>query len=96
MKRPCVEPGCPLLTTKTRCPSHQRDYMEQRGYTSEYKQAHREARALLAPRVAAGTACSRCTFPIEPLEPWEADLRPWGWEPSHATCNRRAGQAHEP
>jgi 5-methylcytosine-specific restriction endonuclease McrA len=55
MKRVCLEPGCPLLTTATRCPAHararqaardaKRGTAAQRGYNREY-QANR--RALLA------------------------------------------------
>jgi hypothetical protein len=85
------------LTERTRCPEHQRIYMLGRGYTSEYKQAHRIARAQLAPTVEAGRAhCSRCHQPIHPTDQWDADQRPNGWAASHRSCNRSAGAHHQP
>lgn len=92
MKRRCIEPDCPQLTTRTRCPTHQQTHMLNRGYDSTYKQAHREARRELAPQVAPGTyPCTRCGQPIDPTTAWDADRRPDGYSAAHASCNRSAG-----
>jgi hypothetical protein len=91
VKRRCIENECGELTERTRCPTHQQALAHQRGYTTEYKVAHQRARRALAPQVAAGTTCTRCGLPLHPTQPWDADQRPWGWEPAHSNCNRSAG-----
>lgn len=93
MQRRCIEPGCTELTERTRCATHQREYMLKRGYTSEYKQAHREARRMLAPRLLhGGYPCSRgCGTILTTTSNWEADQRTYGWDITCATCNRKAG-----
>lgn len=91
MKRPCLTCGQP--TTGTRCPAH--TTTDQRRRPTEHRRAHRDARALLAPLVANGTTCGRCGQPIQPHQAWDADRRPYGWEPAHATCNRSAGARHQ-
>lgn len=68
-----------------------------RGYTSEYKARHKQARKMLAPLVASGQAlCSRCGEPIPAAGPFDADERPHGFEAAHPVCNRRFGALHIP
>lgn len=67
-KRPCAEPGCPVLVTTTRCPDHTRERDKARGSRQArgYDAAHvREAKAWQA-KVARGelVICWRCGDPI--------------------------------
>lgn len=45
MKRPCLEPGCPRLTSNTRCHDHERERdkargtRQERGYDADYDRA---------------------------------------------------------
>lgn len=95
--RRCIEVDCLELTARTRCPEHQRDYKLRRGYTNEYRLRHIHARKRLDPIVKSGAAvCSRCHEPLDPRLPYEADERPWGFEPAHPACNSRAGAYHQP
>jgi hypothetical protein len=71
-----------------------------RGTTSQrgYGAFHQQARARVAPLVAAGRAiCTRCRRPIKPGEPWDLDHADLPGEiaqrfgvyrgPSHRSCN---------
>jgi hypothetical protein len=95
VKRRCIEPDCLELTTRTRCPACQRDYMLGRGYTSEYKHAHAQARRTLTPQVLAGVDCTRCNTIVTSTMQWDADQRPFGWAVAHSSCNRKAGARRE-
>lgn len=59
MLRPCIEPACPALTPKTRCPEHQRQRERQRGSATQrgYGVKHREARRKTLRRT---PFCVRC------------------------------------
>lgn len=97
VRRPCIEPRCPNLTERTRCPEHERARQRgrarptttQRGYGSRH-QSVREAlsRTLPAP-------CAYCGATIRPGERWDAahrvDGRPqFGYVVAHPACNQRA------
>mgnify|MGYP003330099328 FL=1 len=86
MRRPCLD--CDTLTTRPvrgRCPAcHHARY----GGLS-HSAAHAKARAALAPLLPA--PCTRCGQDVAPTDEWDADLRPQGWAPAHASCNRSAG-----
>jgi hypothetical protein len=82
MKRTCLVCGS-LITTGSRCPAHPLVRIRHR---PGLRAAHAKARAQLAPLVEAGGAdCSRCGQPILQGQPWDADRRPNGFEPSHAS-----------
>ncbi len=59
--RPCLEPGCPTLTSRSRCAVHERTSTRnhggvpaaRRGYDAEYRRARAEA-------IAAQPWCSEC------------------------------------
>jgi hypothetical protein len=91
---PCAEPGCPELTTTTRCPTHTRQADAARGTTTArgYGNQHQAARRRWAPRVATGTIrCARCGQRIRPGQPWDLDHtddRRGYRGPSHLSCNR--------
>jgi hypothetical protein len=102
--RVCAEPGCPELTTATRCTerNHAAEYerrrgtRQQRGYTSE----HDRLRARWKPRVDAGQVdCHNpvCLMPIRrilPGEPWQLGHTPdrTAWRgPEHRLCNESEG-----
>lgn len=94
-KRVCLEPGCPVLTDRTRCHQHERAKDRARGTRQErgYDSEHDRARAAWAPQVARGLVkCRRCDDLIDPDEPWDlghpdADCdRPRA--PEHRACNR--------
>jgi hypothetical protein len=85
--RPCIVCGTPVVSTSSRCAQHQRP----RNRDPQHRADHKRARAQLAPLVARGIDCTRCGQPIHPDQPWDADRRPWGYEPAHAHCNRAAG-----
>lgn len=63
-KRVCVEPGCPILTTTTRCPGHTRARDKARGTRQErgYGAEHDQLRARWQRRLDAGEVvhCWRC------------------------------------
>jgi hypothetical protein len=66
--RVCIEPGCPTITGKRRCPAHRRAAEQARGTRAQrgYGAAHiREANAWRA-KVRAGevVTCWRCGQPI--------------------------------
>jgi hypothetical protein len=97
----CAEPGCPELTTVTRCTEHTRAKDRARGTSTErgYDYAHQQDRAAWAPKVAASRVlCRRCRKPIRPDAEWDcghpdADC-PRPKAPEHLACNRAtAGRA---
>lgn len=101
-KRVCTTPGCPTLTTGTRCPAHQADHERARGTRQQrgYDALHDRMRKAWAPKVAAGTIrCTRCQQPIDPATPWDLghtdDRRAWTG-PEHAVCNRVAAGQKSP
>ena len=69
----CVEPGCPVLTKRTRCPEHERAKDRARGTRAErgYGAAHDALRADYQRRMNRGEEfdCWRCEDPIDP-EHW--------------------------
>jgi len=101
--RPCLEPGCPRLSRRSRCDFHRREHdaarnhhgvsAAERGYDAD----HRAERASWAPDVATGTVhCARCGGLIAPTQSWDlghTDDRS-GWTgPEHRRCNRAAALA---
>lgn len=59
----CVEPGCPVLTKRTRCPEHERAKDRARGTRAErgYGAEHVARRKAWVPLVATGNVrCWRC------------------------------------
>ena len=89
VRRPCLV--CGRLSDGSYCSQHD----PKAG--GVHRKVHALERARWAPLVATGTVdCSRCGYPINPGQRWDIDRRPWGWRPSHATCNRAAGGRHEP
>lgn len=90
----CSQPGCPVLTTATRCPTHTREKDRARGSRHErgYDAAHDALRAEWAPIVAMGnTKCARCKQIITIYDAWELDHtddRTAYLGPSHEACNR--------
>jgi hypothetical protein len=103
-KRPCSEPGCPTLTTTTRCPTHTRQRDKARGTRQQrgYDAAHtREAQAW-RDRIRRGerVTCWRCAEPITDaadchLGHDDVD-RTITRGPEHATCNLRAAGRNSP
>jgi hypothetical protein len=98
MLRPCLEPGCPHLTTRTRCPGHtqartqQRD--RQRGTTTQrgYGWAHQQQRASDLAAYDPDQPCPRCGQPLGD-DPSRLDLGHTpdrsGYEGlTHLACNR--------
>jgi hypothetical protein len=63
-KRVCAEPGCPELTTTTRCPTHTRERDRARGTRQQrgYDARHDQLRRWWQGRLDAGQAiyCWRC------------------------------------
>ena len=93
----CAEPGCPILTDITRCPTHTRQRDRARGSSTArgYDKAHERRRAGNAPRVAARLVdCWRCGGRISPLDEWDEghcdDDRTTYHGPEHVPCNRGA------
>ena len=96
-KRVCIEPGCPMLTDRTRCAQHQSARRKARGtdasngYGREFKRLRREWDA----RLAAGERvdCWRCGLPIDPAN-WhlghDDNDRSIIRGPEHPLCNLRA------
>lgn len=97
--RPCIEPGCPLTTGRTRCAAHERARQREaeacrpttaaRGYGA----AHQGARRLLAASLPAH--CGYCGLIVDPGEPFDAahvvDGDPSsGYVVAHPRCNQRA------
>lgn len=95
--RPCLEEGCPNLTTAARCHRHTRAKDKARGTRQQrgYDRTHELERERWKPTVEAGLAyCSRCDQQIRPGEPWaldHTDDRQGYRGPSHVGCNAAAG-----
>ena len=94
----CSVPGCPTLSTGSRCPPHASAHERKRGTRQQrgYDARHDKLRAQWAPRVATGTVrCWRCGELITATEPWDLghddhDRTKYNG-PEHANgCNRRA------
>ena len=92
MLRPCLEPGCPHLTPRTRCSEHERARGKRRGSTTQrgYGGEHQKARAALAGKY---LVCGYCGVGI--AGSWVAahvvDGDPTqGWMAAHPMCNERA------
>jgi hypothetical protein len=87
-KRPCLEPGCPVLTTRTRCPDHTRSRdrargtRQQRGYDAAYDAERRRIQA----EMDAGQQylCWRCPELGLP----EHTVDPTDWHLGHDTRDR--------
>jgi hypothetical protein len=66
----CLEPGCPTLSTRTRCPEHDRAKDRARGTRQQrgYDNAHDTLRATYQRRMDRGETfhCWRCGDPIDP------------------------------
>lgn len=56
--RPCLEPGCPNPTPRTRCPEHERQRDRERRPTTAYPWAYRQARLRVLERD--GHRCHWC------------------------------------
>jgi hypothetical protein len=89
-KRPCLEPGCPVLVDAGRCTKHRRALdrargtRQERGYDAAYDQVHREYQA----RMDAGEVfiCWRCPEIGRPSHP--VDPRPGRWHLGHSNDDR--------
>lgn len=57
--RPCIEPGCPTLTSKTRCAAHERERQQVRGHRGMDAEYRRHRLIVLA----ASDICWRCHKP---------------------------------
>jgi hypothetical protein len=81
----CAEPGCPTITTSSRCPTH---------HLADYGPSHRKARARWQRTINIhGAVCARCGHPIPPGTPWHLDHnddRTTYLGPSHPHCNSAA------
>lgn len=92
--RVCAEPGCPTLTTSTRCPSHTRAKDKARGTRQErgYGAEHKAERKRWEPIVATGgVRCWRCEVLLDPKLPWDLghkDDRSGYAGPECVRCNR--------
>lgn len=79
----CLEPGCPVLTSKSRCPAHTRSHdkargtRQQRGYDADYEQQ------LRSPEYLSATHCGNCG------EPFTADNPKTG---GHSVAIRAGGK----
>ena len=97
--RPCLQPGCPRPTERTRCAIHERQWQAERNrrrgddYGAEYQRARREL-------LAAATACAICGLPPTHDDPLTADHvvpRAHGGgaagnlRAAHRSCNSRRG-----
>lgn len=89
MKRPCIEDGCPALTTTTRCPAHERARDKARGTRQQrgYDQAHVDLRAAYQARMDVGErfTCWRCGGPVDPSA-WHLGHKPDRSLPAEPQC----------
>lgn len=96
-RRVCAEPGCPVLTDRTRCAEHEQQREQARGRRQErgYDARHDALRRVTARQVHAGRAvCWRCGEPITRSEAWhlghcDNDRRVYHG-PEHEACNTGA------
>jgi hypothetical protein len=91
-RRVCLERGCGMLTTRTRCPAHERQQDRRRGSTAQrgYGAQHQTMRRRLLP-LAYGRPCPRCGQPILPGQALDLDHakdRTSYNGIAHASCNR--------
>ena len=91
----CLEPGCPTLTTGTRCTEHTRSKDRARGSRIErgYGAEHQARRKAWASLVATGhVRCWRCGEYIPADAAWDLghddDDRARYRGPEHQACNR--------
>lgn len=70
--RPCLEPDCPALTRRTRCPLHTRERERRRGTPSRrgYGPPYQRARRAL---LAVADRCAWCGLPPRLDDPLTAD-----------------------
>lgn len=75
MLRRCLEPECPTLTPRTRCPTHERARDRARGSSTQrgYGWQHQQARAQAIATYQPDDPCPRCTLPLGP-DPDQLDL----------------------
>ena len=104
-RKVCAEPGCPTLTDRTRCTTHERARDRARGTRQErgYDRDHDQLRAAWAERINAGEIvhCHNpaCRTPDQPVRPgcWHLGHTPdrSSWRgPEHDSCNlSEAGRA---
>lgn len=98
MKRPCIEPGCPAYTERTRCVEHERQRDRRRGSRQQrgYDRTHDAARRSLAADLPAECGYG-CGTVLHPDDTWVAahvvDGDPTaGWMVSCVRCNQRASR----
>ena len=105
-KRVCAEPGCPTLTTTTRCTTHTRTQDKARGTRQArgYDAAHDTERArwqrILNVRPVS-CANPHCLTPDAPIDPqsWHLGHTPdrTTWRgPEHPLCNVTEAGKHSP
>ena len=70
--RACLEPGCPMLTSRTRCALHERLRQRRRGTPTQrgYDAAYQRARRAL---LSVAERCAWCGQPPRPRDPLTAD-----------------------
>jgi hypothetical protein len=101
MYRPCIEQGCPRLTTGTRCDEHRkakdraRGTRQARGYGADHQHARAELATLLPARCGGGVGAPYCGRWITPDDRWVAAHRvdgapEYGYVHAHPECNERA------
>lgn len=90
----CLEPGCPTLTTTTRCPPHTRARDAARGTSTQrgYGKEHAALRAHLVATYHPADPCPRCHLPLGPdpdlLDLMHTEDRQGYLGLGHAPCNR--------
>jgi hypothetical protein len=97
-KRPCTEPGCPILTTTTRCPAHTRQHDKARGTRQQrgYDAAHTRDAQTWRDRIRRGepVTCWRCGARITDAADCHLGHddhdRSITRGPEHASCNLKA------
>ena len=104
MARPCLDPGCPDLTHRTRRAAHEREHQRNRGTPTQrgYGRAYQKARQQL---LASATVCAWCGYGPRDGDPLTADhLVPLahggGYEgnlvAAHRSCNSMGWCARGP
>ena len=97
-RRPCIEDGCPTITSRTRCLEHERQADGARGTRQErgYGASHERMRADYVRRIESGEAvtCWRCGLPIADAHDMHLGHDDYDRSvtrgPEHARCNLRA------
>jgi 5-methylcytosine-specific restriction protein A len=91
--RICIEPGCPLITSSTRCPAHERAYQQAR--EERPGRADRHDRTLK--RIPSTGICHICGLPGADTRDHVLPLAAGGTNdpsnvlPAHRACNSRKG-----